>query len=87
MVRSMLGLKVPALVASPMAALLTGPDKRSPAYLAHELMGAAWEPLSVMTVRADLASIGLLPVGSAMLVENHDAFVLGRAARTQLLRR
>jgi hypothetical protein len=67
-----------------MAALLAKPDERGPAYLTHELMGAAWEPLSVMTVRAELASIGLRPVGSAMLVENHDAFVLGRAARTQL---
>jgi SAM-dependent methyltransferase len=84
MVRSMLGLKVPTLVASPMATVLTGSEERGPAYLAHELMGADWEPLSVMTVRADLASIGLLPVGSAMLIENHDAFVLGRAARAQL---
>src|SRR5262249_9743646 len=35
-------------------------------------------------VRADMADIGLEPVGSATLIENYDSFVLGRAAREQL---
>jgi SAM-dependent methyltransferase len=50
-------------------------------YLAHELMGQHWHPCCVTEVRADLASIGLAPAGSATLVENYDRFMLGRAAR------
>ena len=35
----------------------------------------------VTDVRAELASIGLRPAGSATLVQNYDRFMLGRAAR------
>jgi hypothetical protein len=50
-------------------------------YLAHELMVPHWEPCCVTDVRAELASIGLRPAGSATLAENYDRFMLGRAAR------
>ena len=85
LVDGLLALKAPALVASPMAALGKKQPTRFPlAYLAHELMGASWEPLSVTDVRADMATIGLDPVGSATLIENYDGFVLGKAARAAL---
>jgi Predicted methyltransferase regulatory domain len=47
-------------------------------------MGQHWDPLFVTEVRRDMATIGLKPVGSATLVENHDAFVLGKAGREAL---
>ena len=56
----------------------------APAYLAHKYMGQHWDPLFVTEVRSEMAEIGLKPVGSATLVENHDSFVLGRAAREAL---
>jgi SAM-dependent methyltransferase len=84
-VDSFLGLKAPALVASPMLSQLKQKDYRVAAtYLAHEYMGQHWDPLFVTEVRRDMAAIGLKPVGSAMLVENHDTFVLGKAAREAL---
>jgi len=84
-VDSFSALKAPALVASPMrAAFKQDEDKVPHAYLAHECMGQHWDPLFVTEVRSDLATIGLDPVGSATLVENHDSFVLGEAARTAL---
>lgn len=81
----LLAMKVPALTASRMAhALLAGGAEHSERYLAHELMGANWRPLSVLDVRADMAEIGLEPAGSASLIENFDDFVLGKAARKML---
>jgi SAM-dependent methyltransferase len=81
-----LELKAPALVASPMLAAVKGLHGRlGVAYLAHEFMGKHWDPLFVTEVRAEMASIGLRPAGSATLVENHDSFVLGRAARAALV--
>ena len=78
-------LKAPALVASPMAKMAKKRTERhAPAYLAHELLGASWEPLCVTEVRAAMAAIGLSPVGSATLIENYDSFVLGKAARKAL---
>jgi SAM-dependent methyltransferase len=56
----------------------------SPAYLVHEFMPAAWQPLYVTEVRRDLATIGLEPVGSATLNENFDWMVLGEGARQTL---
>ncbi len=82
---SMADLKVPALVASPIAATLREPARRGvPAYLAHELMNGNWEALCVTDVRTALAPIGLTSAGSATLMENYDSFVLGRAARDLL---
>jgi SAM-dependent methyltransferase len=87
LVRSLTDLKAPALVSSPFAAeLAERGDRFSPAYLAHEFMGADWEPLCVTDVRAAFAGIGLQPAGSAKLLENYDGFVLGQAAREALLR-
>jgi SAM-dependent methyltransferase len=84
-VDSLLALKAPALVASPMLTLLKEQKSRfAPAYLAHEYMGQHWDPLFVTEVRSEMAEIGLKPVGSATLVENHDSFVLGQAAREAL---
>jgi len=84
-VDSLGALKAPALVASPMAKMVKKRTERhAPAYLAHELLGASWEPLCVTEVRAAMAAIGLSPVGSATLIENYDSFVLGKAARKAL---
>jgi SAM-dependent methyltransferase len=57
------------------------PDEYRPGYLVHEFMHGGWQPLYVTEVRRDLKQIGLVPVGSALLVENFDAWVLGRRAR------
>src|SRR5262249_36857718 len=84
-VDSFLALKAPALVASPMLALLKQQkDRFAATYLAHEYMGRHWDPLFVTEARSDMATIGLTPVGSATLAENHDSFVLGSAAREAL---
>jgi SAM-dependent methyltransferase len=81
----LLAMKTPALTASRMAQILLARGaKHSERYLAHELMGANWRPLSVLDVRADMAGIGLEPAGSASLIENFDDFVLGKAARKLL---
>ena len=76
-------LKAPALVGSPMAVRLKKHPPRL-AYLAHELMSADWEPQCVTDVRAAMRGIGLMPAGSATLLENYDSFVLGQAARRTL---
>jgi SAM-dependent methyltransferase len=84
-VHKLTGLKAPALVGSPMAMRLK--EHRAEfelAYLSHELMSANWEPLCVTDLRAAMRSIGLMPVGSATLIENYDSFVLGQAARRAL---
>ena len=74
-------LKAPALVGSPMALrLMENAADIQISYLSHELMSEHWEPLCVTDVRATMRSIGLMPVGSATLVENYDSFVLGHAA-------
>ncbi len=79
---SMMTLNPPAMTAGTLAQRCrdqAGSLDRS--YLAHELMVQHWEPLWVTDVRAELASIGLRPAGSATLVQNYDRFMLGRAAR------
>ena len=76
-------LKAPALVGSPMAVRLKEHPPRL-AYLAHELMSANWEPQCVTDVRVAMRGIGLMPAGSATLLENYDSFVLGQAARRTL---
>ena len=84
-VNKLTGLKAPALVGSPMAVRLKEhPTDFQLAYLSHELMSANWNPLCVTDFRAAMRSIGLVPVGSATLIENYDSFVLGRAARRTL---
>jgi SAM-dependent methyltransferase len=81
----LLAMKAPVLTVSPMARFLFGRGAApSELYLAHELMGANWRPLSVLDVRADLAEIGLEPAGSASLIENFDDYVLGKRAQKLL---
>ncbi|MDR1662232.1 MAG: class I SAM-dependent methyltransferase [Azoarcus sp.] len=46
---------------------------QSPAYLAHEFLGAHWEPLHVADMLAALAGIGCGFLGSATPLENIDA--------------
>ena len=84
-VDAFLELKAPALVASPMlSAFKQHKDRCALTYLTHECMGQHWNPLFVTEVRADMEAIGLKPVGSATLIENHDSLVLGQAAREAL---
>ena len=73
---------VPALAASfILAELRARPEDYAPAYLVHEFMHAAWQPLYVTEVRAAMAAIGLAPVGSTILIENFDRLVLSDSAR------
>jgi SAM-dependent methyltransferase len=60
------------------------PEDYSPAYLVHEFMPAAWQPLWVTEVRTAMAAVGLEPVGSATLSENFDWMVLDEPARKTL---
>jgi SAM-dependent methyltransferase len=60
------------------------PQDYPPAYLVHEFMPAAWQPLYVTEVRREVAAIGLEPVGSATLSENFDWMVLYETARRTL---
>ena len=53
-------------------------------YLVHEFLHAGWEALYVTELRRDLAEIGLKPIGSALIAENFDGWVLGRHARRLL---
>jgi trans-aconitate methyltransferase len=53
-------------------------------YFAHEYLAPAWKPLYVTEVRPELATIGLVPVGSALLRNNFDSFVLRQAEREAL---
>lgn len=76
----------PALAGSPMLGFgVEQLRKTVPAsYFAHEFLPPAWQPLYVSQVRAEMAGIGLLPVGSGTVRYNFDSFVLRRAARDAL---
>jgi SAM-dependent methyltransferase len=77
--------KVPALTESFMVKELEARrDRFSPFYLAHEYMQVDWRPLYVTDMRAAMAGIGLMPVGSASLMENFDSYVLGAKARERI---
>jgi hypothetical protein len=75
-----------ALLASPMAAKgwEEGKGRLPGAYFVHEYLVSDWRPLYVSEARADMAGIGLTPVGSATLRDNFDNFVLRKAARAAL---
>jgi SAM-dependent methyltransferase len=80
-----LAAQAPALAASFIVGELSKRPEDYPAsYLVHEFLHRAWQPLYVTELRADMATIGLTPVGSATLIENFDDLVLGEAAREQL---
>jgi SAM-dependent methyltransferase len=84
-VRVLASVRVPALTPSFIVReLAERPEDYSPAYLVHEFMPAAWQPLYVTEVRMAMKTIGLVPVGSATLIENFDSLVLGEAARATL---
>jgi SAM-dependent methyltransferase len=84
-VRTLADARVPPLAASfTVGELKERPQDYTPAYLVHEFMPAAWQPLYVTEVRAAMASIGLTPVGSATLSENFDCMVLSDEARVTL---
>lgn len=57
------------------------PEDYRPGYLVHEFLHTGWRPLYVTELRRDMAEIGLAPVGSAILLENFDSWILGRCAR------
>jgi SAM-dependent methyltransferase len=60
------------------------PDDYRPGYVVHEFMHAGWRPAYVTDVRRELAEIGLVPAGSATLVENFDGWTLTRRGRALL---
>lgn len=81
-IRALMDAGAPSLVSGTMAAPILEQEARFPqAYLAHEYMGAHWQPLFVTEVRAAMAEIDLVPAGSATLAENFNSFVLRRAER------
>jgi SAM-dependent methyltransferase len=83
--RSLAQAGVPAVVPSfTLAELAARPQDYPPAYLVHEFMHAAWQPLYVTEMRAATATIGLAPVGSATLSENLDRLVLSDLAAATL---
>jgi SAM-dependent methyltransferase len=83
--RALAGAGVASLAASFIVKeLQERPQDYAPAYLVHEFMPAAWQPLYVTEVRRDMATIGLQPAGSATLVENLEWMVLDEAARQTL---
>jgi SAM-dependent methyltransferase len=74
-----------SLLASPMARELT--ERRAtmdPAYFPHEFLPAAWEPRYVTDVRAELATDGLVPIGSASIRENFDVYTIGERGRAAI---
>jgi SAM-dependent methyltransferase len=81
----LLAPQAPALAASFIVGELRERPEDYPApYLVHEFLHRGWQPLYVTELRADMATIGLTPVGSATLIENHDDLVLGEASRERL---
>ncbi len=83
--RTLSGAGVASLAASFIVKeLQERPQDYPPAYLVHEFMPPAWQPLYVTEVRRDMATIGLDPAGSATLSENFDWMVLDEAVRQKL---
>ena len=84
-IRSLAAAGVPALAPSFIVSELEQrPADYTPAYLVHEFMPGAWQPLYVTEVRAAMRTIGLAPVGSTTLIENLDPLVLSGNAREML---
>ena len=55
--------------------------KLPPSYFVHQFLPPAWKPLYVTELRQAVSGIGLMPVGSATIRENVDAFTLERTAQ------
>jgi SAM-dependent methyltransferase len=84
-IRALAAAEVPALTPSFIVSEIEQrPEDYTPAYLVHEFMPGAWQPLYVTEVRAALKTIGLAPVGSATLIENLDSLVLSESAHEML---
>jgi SAM-dependent methyltransferase len=84
-IRTLTAAEVPALTPSFIVGELEQrPEDYAPAYLVHEFMPRAWQPLYVTEVRAAMKAIGLAPIGSATLIENLDPLVLSGKAREVL---
>ena len=84
-IRALAAAEVPALTPSFIVGeLQQRPQDYTPAYLVHEFMPGAWQPLYVTEVRTAFKTIGLVPVGSATLIENLDSLVLSESARQML---
>jgi SAM-dependent methyltransferase len=84
-IRALATAEAPALTPSFIVGELEQrPEDYTPAYLVHEFLPSAWQPLYVTDLRAALKTIGLAPVGSATLIENLDPLVLGGGARDML---
>jgi SAM-dependent methyltransferase len=82
---SLRAAKAASLAASPMLERINEHNVDGAiAYVAHELLAPHWEPLCVTEVRADLATVGLDPIGTATLLESYDTFVLAASARDAL---
>jgi SAM-dependent methyltransferase len=79
--RAMAKANAPALAGNRAMARVLSSDRR---YLAHEFLGKAWQPLYVTQVRAAMAEIRLVPLGSATLIENFDSMMLGKSTRKLL---
>jgi SAM-dependent methyltransferase len=55
--------------------------KLPPSYFVHQFLPPAWKPLYVTELRQAVSGISLMPVGSATIRENVDAFTLERTAQ------
>src|SRR6516165_4495327 len=81
-IRSLAASGIPSLAASFIVRELEQrPEDYSPAYLVHEFLPSAWQPLYVTEVRRAMGTIGLSPVGSTAFSENVDWMVLSEEAR------
>ena len=86
LVHKLAAVGAPSLAARAVASKLDGIEAGYPiAYLAHEYMGTNWLPLFVTEVREAMAAIGLVPAGSATLIDNFDSFALRRGHREALV--
>ena|SRR6516162_746548 len=84
-IRSLAASGIPSLAASFIVRELEQrPEDYSPAYLVHEFLPSAWQPLYVTEVRRAMGTIGLSPVGSTAFSENVDWMVLSEEARKTL---
>lgn len=84
-IRSIAAGNAPSLTASFIVGELERrPEDYTPAYLVHEFMPAAWQPLYVTEVWAAMKTIGLTPVGSATLIGNFNSYVLDDRIRKTL---
>jgi SAM-dependent methyltransferase len=83
-VRHLAEAGAPAVAASTWAKMMSPRGDADIFYLMHELMVEHWQPLFVTEIRRATAAIGLVPVGSAGLLQNYDALIFDPSAREVL---